>query len=338
MSLRTRWPLLVWLLWIAGLLLIVWTLRSIPLSSIWLTLSQLSLGQIGLLAAVNAAVLLIFGARWWLLIRALGARARLLTILAYRLAAFGVNYFTPGPQFGAEPLQVAVLHTRQKISGPEAVTSVALDKLLELAVNLGFLVWGLVMVISLGLFNHLAPANLLVVALILLALPLLYLAGLWRGSQPLTRLLALAPNRLRGQPTYLRLVQFVTAAETRAGSFCRDKPLVFVAAVLLSFGGWLLMILELWLTLLFLGLPASLVQAFIILTAARMAFLAPTPGGLGALEAALVLGTTALGFGPAAGISLALLIRARDFLLGAAGLALAGRLLPRSRPVEDLVV
>lgn len=338
MKRRLRWPLLVWLLWAAGFLLVLWTLRSIPLSAVWSTLSQLSLGQLGVLAAVNMAVLFVFGARWWLLIRALGTRTRFLTILAYRLAAFGVNYFTPGPQFGAEPLQVAVLHSRQKIGGPEAATSVALDKLLELAVNLGFLVWGLALVLSLGLFSALEPVNLLIVSLLLLALPLLYLAALWSGWRPLTRLLALAPRRLRRLRGYDWLVRFVTAAETRAGGFCREQPLAFLGAVGLSFAGWALMIFELWLTLLFLGLPASLVQAFIILTAARVAFLAPTPGGLGALEAALVLATTALGYGPAAGISLALLIRGRDFLLGAAGLALAGRLLPTPRTAEDIMV
>lgn len=333
-----RWPLLAFALWAAGLLLVIWALRSIPLGAVRSTLIQLSLWQVAVLAAVNAAVLVVFGARWWLLIRALGARRRLLTILAYRLAAFGVNYFTPGPQFGAEPLQVAVLHTRQKISGPEAATSVVLDKLLELAVNLGFLVWGLALVLSQGLFTALEPASLLAFALALLALPMLYLAALWSGLRPLTRLLAFPSSRLGRLAAVSRLEGFVTAAEARAGAFCREQPRVFAAAALLSFGGWLLMILELWLTLFFLGLPATLTQAFIILTAARVAFLAPTPGGLGALEAALVLATTTLGFGPAAGISLALLVRARDFLLGAAGLALAGRLMPRARTAEDIVV
>jgi len=60
--------------------------------------------------------------------------------------------------------------------------------------------------------------------------------------------------------------------------------------------------------------------------------LMPMPGGLGALEASQALALGALGFGPAAGLSLALLIRARDLSFGALGLLLAGSLTGARRP------
>jgi uncharacterized membrane protein YbhN (UPF0104 family) len=47
------------------------------------------------------------------------------------------------------------------------------------------------------------------------------------------------------------------------------------------------------------------------------------PGGLGALEAGQTLAVSALGFEPSFGISISLLIRARDLFLGGAGLWLA---------------
>ena len=63
------------------------------------------------------------------------------------------------------------------------------------------------------------------------------------------------------------------------------------------------------------------------MTAARIAFLLPAPGGLGVLEASQVLTFSALGLNPAVGLSLTLLIRVRDIALGTGGLLWAGIIL-----------
>ena len=73
-----------------------------------------------------------------------------------------------------------------------------------------------------------------------------------------------------------------------------------------------------------LGLNLTPVQTISVLTAARIAYLLPLPAGLGTLEASQVLALGALGLNPALGISLSLLIRARDVALGGFGLWWAG--------------
>jgi uncharacterized membrane protein YbhN (UPF0104 family) len=78
-----------------------------------------------------------------------------------------------------------------------------------------------------------------------------------------------------------------------------------------------------------LGAEINLLQAIIALTAARLAFLTPLPGGLGALEASQILALQALGFDPTLGISVSLLIRGRDLFFGMLGLWW-GALLTRS--------
>ena len=85
-------------------------------------------------------------------------------------------------------------------------------------------------------------------------------------------------------------------------------------------GHLLLMLGEYMLSLRFLGARVDPLQAVIALTAARLAFLTPLPGGLGALEASQVLALGALGFSPALGISVSLLIRGRDIAFGLIGL------------------
>ena len=85
------------------------------------------------------------------------------------------------------------------------------------------------------------------------------------------------------------------------------------------------MILEFYSMAVFLGVPLTFFQLIALLTAARLAFLLPLPGGLGTLEASQVWALSLMGFSPAAGIGLSLLIRLRDVLLGLLGLWWGGK-------------
>ncbi len=91
-------------------------------------------------------------------------------------------------------------------------------------------------------------------------------------------------------------------------------------ALALSLLSWGLLLSELWLAVRFLGPSLTWLQLIAILTAARVAFLLPLPGGLGTLEASQVLAFQAIGLDPAMGLSLSLVIRARDALFGGVGL------------------
>jgi uncharacterized membrane protein YbhN (UPF0104 family) len=70
------------------------------------------------------------------------------------------------------------------------------------------------------------------------------------------------------------------------------------------------------------------------MTAARLAILLPVPGAAGVLEASQVLALQALGYGPAAGIALGLLIRARDLLIAGSGLWLASALVAQRQDAD----
>jgi uncharacterized membrane protein YbhN (UPF0104 family) len=164
---------------------------------------------------------------------------------------------------------------------------------------------------------------------------LAYTIAVWRGKTPLASLLGCLQ---RGEGRLRRLTQAAAAAEGQIGLLCQQNPLAVLAASLISVLIWAMMVLEYWLALSFLGIPVSLLQAVAVLTAASVAFLFPLPGGLGALEASQVLTMQALGFTSALGLSISLLIRGRDILLGGLGILWGGVLVrrqPRSRlPVQ----
>jgi uncharacterized membrane protein YbhN (UPF0104 family) len=131
-----------------------------------------------------------------------------------------------------------------------------------------------------------------------------------------------------------RARQGVASAETQISQFCQSKPQMVLAASLFSLLTGGAMLLEYWVTLHFLGIQVTWLQAVAVMTAAMISFLFPLPGGLGALEASQVLAMTALGFSPALGLSASLLIRARDISLGGLGLILGGWLVRKSKTIQ----
>jgi glycosyltransferase 2 family protein len=320
---------------ILSIALLWWAVRDIPIPEILTTLLRLSPLALLSLALVNVLILLLFTGRWWIVMRALGYRLPFLSLSFYRLAGFGISYFTPGPQVGGEPLQVHLLHRRHGVSGTSAVAGVSLDKLIELLANLSFLVFGLILVLRGQLFS--GSRLLLLLSAGLLTLPIIYLSLLRLSRRPAVWFLMQLNFPVQWQPAFERARQQVISVEEQVSALVRYKPQALLGALLLSFVTWILMIFEYWLTIRILGVYMQPAQVIAALTAARLAFLLPVPAGLGVLEAGQVAAMHILGFDPVVGISASLLIRARDITLGALGLWLGG-LLTRLTPHEPAAV
>jgi len=316
-----RWLYLA--IWLFVLALLGWTLSSVPLGDIWRVLRRLTVPQIGLLLVVNALVVLTFGGRWWALLAAMDHRLPYGLLALHRLAGFGVSYFTPGPQFGGEPVQVLLTRKRHGVPVATAAASVGVDRLIEVLVNLSLLLAGLVVTLRGQLAGSRLSLGLLVPVGLLLALPVAYLILLWSGRTPLTNLLARRERWLQATALH-RLRDAAQESEHRATTLFREKPGSILIALLASLVSWAGIIGEYWLMLAFLGVNLTPVQLISVLAAARIAFLLPLPGGLGTLEAGQVLVFAMLGLDPAVGLSASLLIRGRDVLFGLAGLWWAG--------------
>ena len=307
-----------------ALSLLAWVIRSVGVTAVTGLLAQLQLGELLVLALANGVILLILNGRWWLLLRGQDHRIPYLTLTGHRLAAFGVSYFTPGPQFGGEPVQVLFVERHHYVPRTTAVTAVTLDKMLELLANFTFLLVGVIISWQLNNFNGTMGWQAVVVSLILLATPVFFFVATWAGWLPLSRVLGngryltfLIPT---WTPGFTRLLNGLRRSEQQAAQFCRQSPLIIGWALLVSGFSWLVMLGEYWLMARFLGVHLSPAQAIAALTAARLAFLLPLPGGLGTLEASQAFAFSAMGFDPAVGVSLSLLIRLRDVTLGLLGL------------------
>ncbi len=284
--------------WLGVLAVMLPGLGRLPWAEMGAVLRRLSPWAWGGLVVLNAAFVFVSVARWRVLLRALTPRRPAWgRLLRYRLAGFAVSYFTPGTQVGGEPLQVWALQAQDDVPLAAAAVSVALDRLLDFSANLlffGLAAWALAhqrvhlaargepwLVLALGV--GLAWAGLCVQ-------PWSPTQGGWRGMV------------------------------AQAAHLCRRRPAALAAAAGLSALAWGLLVAEYRWMLWSLGLQPTWTQTLTMMVAARLAFWTPLPAGVGALEVGQVWAARFLGWPPAAGLALSLLIRARDAFIGGLGL------------------
>jgi uncharacterized protein (TIRG00374 family) len=323
---RTLLPILIWLV---AAVLLWWALRSVDVFEIWATIRNLGWAAFLGLMGVNAVVFLLLTGRWWSIVRAQGHDIPYLRLAIYRLASFAISYFTPGPQFGGEPLQAHLISAGHAMPVRSAVADIALDKILELLVNFTFLALGALAILRLQFLPDAGP-ELLIAAIGMASVPALLLALMISGRQPLSWLLQRVPLQLDPRlPGLARLRDALIEVESQVGVFCRVHPVGLLRALFFSILSWVGLVLEYWLMVRLLGAPLGLVATIGVMAGARFAFLTPLPAGIGALEASQVLAFSALGYPPTVGISVGLLIRGRDVLFGGLG-AIAGWVMARS--------
>ncbi len=305
-------------------------LRQVAPGAIWQSLRELAGAQVAMLVLLNGMVLVTMVLRWSLLLSAQGYVIPFGALLRYRLAAFGVTYFTPGPQFGGEPLQVYFVQDRHAVPLHHAIAAVTMDKVVEMLVNFGFLVSGALVLLAQGQLSLQWGYGTLSITLLLLALPLSLLVAFLRGAQPvgasMTKLLdRFGHTNWLTAPAWLhRTATVVIESEAHAAQLCREQPRVVFGALLITLVGWGLMVVEFGYAARALGQPLSLAQVIMVLMAARIAYLLPMPAGIGTFETSMILAFRWLHFDPAVGVALTLLIRGRDLLLGGLGLWLGG--------------
>lgn len=307
--------------------LLYFALRNAPLVEIWNALHQLKLWQIATLAIINILIYLLVTLRWWIVIRAGNKTISFLPLVLVRVAVFGISYFTLGPQVGGEPLQVLYLQRKYGMTYTRATSTVIMDKLLEFLANFFLLVFGLMAVLQAGILptNGSKPLMSLTGLATLLAWPPIHIMLMMRGIYPIGAVLRLVTSRL-GNPKWVR---FLIAAERMAGKFCQRSPRALLAAVAVSLAAGAGMVSEYMLITMFLGIDLHGWQTLAAWTTSWLAFLVPLPGGLGALEAGQVFTLGVFEVSAALAIGVALLIRARDLLIGSLGLLVANRAMER---------
>jgi uncharacterized protein (TIRG00374 family) len=305
---------------VLGLLYIA--VRRAPLSDIWQVLLGLQAWHIAVLICLNGIIYGLVTARWWIVVRAESRAVRFFPMIGVRLSVFAVSYFTLGPQVGGEPLQILYLRRRYGLSYTRSTASVVMDKLFELLANFAMLSIGLLAMLRSGLFSDISSAtSLLLLGLVtLVTWPVIHLLSLYHQKYPISASLRLLGPRV----TRSKLARFARASERLAGQFCQRHPAAMLAALGVSLLAAVATVSEYVLITSFLNISLPFWNLVTAWATGWLSFLAPLPGGAGALEASQVSVLGLFGISAAAAIGVTLVMRGRDLFLGGLGLLLAG--------------
>ncbi len=309
---RTSRRIFFVLTWLAGLAWALWVLRGMPWAQAAQRFQQASWLAWMAWLVWNLGLLLLATLRWWWITRLFVPQISFFRLWIYRQAAFAVNYLTPGPQFGGEPLQVYWLH-REGLPWRHALSSLLLEKAFEMGSNLAFLLfvggglwwfWGGLPIPAAGLwFSFLLGAVVGMAG---------YGAVLWMGGRPLTRISHRWPGMLRWTPRVAILEEVLAQA-------LRSSPGSVLAWAGISVLIWVGLVVEyIWIWRL-LGADMSGIEALTALVLTRLALLSPFPGGMGILETAQTLVAQWFQVPESIAAGVILVIRVRDV-----GLALGG--------------
>jgi glycosyltransferase 2 family protein len=237
-------------------------------------------------------------------------------LVAARLAGDAFNYVTPTASIGGEFVRGHVLVGRA--SGMELATSIAVAKVCQTIAQVAFIVMGVTWAFTASALPHAwyPEIGILTAALIVAAGGLLVAQrrGLFGG---LARILGALDRhgRLGHLGARLRRLDVEIARAHRSHASIATSCAWF-------FVGWTLGVLEIYLILWLLALPATFTLALTIETLSQVidAVLFFVPAKLGTQEGGKMLIFTALGIDATKGLSLGLLRRIRELVWAAVGL------------------
>ncbi len=303
------------LIWLFAIGLAVFVISKLPLADLGSSLLQLSPTNWIVWIFINIIIIVLLTARWNSLTKAIGSSTNFFSLLRVRQAGQLINFVTPGPQLGAEPLQVYWLWKRYYMSAHAALLTVGLDRFYEFWVNFAVLLLAVLVLFS---STTIALIDWRVVAAMLVSLMLLMSLAAWivlRKPIPIRNFLKRLTSpwqrhkRLSGlHSEWAKLQELLKRVIT-------EKRNTLFIAFLLSLVSWVGMVLEFWLLLEFISVPIDVATFIFLFVIVRLAFLLPFPGGIGTVEAALFWAFQSLTLPLSAAAALITLMRLRDLVI-----------------------
>ncbi len=266
---------------------------------------------------VSALILLGYALRWQMVCRSLGSSMPLRHLIAARLGGDAVGAAIPSAKLAGEPVRVALMRTAGADTA-RAGAAVTLDRVLEI---IGNVLYGLAAVTCFALAGGGGNASLMLAAGMTAALAFLAVP-LWRlrrGGRPLAFIYG--SKRAQRQPFLAAVAGVLRGVEEHLSRFFREQPRVFVWGLLGSLAIEALNVLQYGVLLRAFGVTLSLPLLLMVVISSGVARAAPTPSGLGAMEATEVALFTASTGDPRAGLLVGAVLRVHETVWMAIGFA-----------------
>lgn len=300
------------LIWLCAIGLAALVISRLPLVSLGASLSKLNLTNWIVWIFINVIIIVLLTSRWKSLTKAIGASTNFFSLLRVRQAGQLINFVTPGPQLGAEPLQTYWLWKRYYVPAHAALLTVGLDRFYEFWVNFAVLLLAVLVLFS---STTISLIDWRVVAAMLISLMLLMSLIAWIVLRKpilirnfLKRLTSPWQKHKKLSELHSELAQFQELLKR----VVTEKRYALLIALLVSLLSWVVMILEFWLLLQFVSVPIDVTTFIFLFVIVRLAFLLPFPGGIGTVEAALFWAFQSQALPLSSAAALITLMRLRD--------------------------
>ena len=308
------------LLWLLALIFGGWIIAKLPLSTISQSIAALTWQQWIFWCGLNFFIIYLSAQRWWLFTDALKFHTNVFRLLIIRHGGQTVNFITPGPKVGGEPLQILWLSRQHNLPVHKVILSLGLDRFYEVTVNSSVLLLCVALLVlsfgtDVGVLQKSISILITFLVLIGLLVWLLFRQPLW-----LNRFIKRVTLRWQHHPRWLALKRHWHAFNGDLFALFNTQKSIFFSAFVLSILSWVGLIGELELILYFLDIHVSFPSLIFIMIAIRLALLLPIPGGIGTIEASVFWSFQTLGLSTTAAVGLIALMRLRDAAILVAGL------------------
>lgn len=305
--------------WIFGVALLVWAIQEVDISSVGSLLVKLRWGFFLVLAAY--AIVTIVDTIAWIYafhsheVQDIG----FWPLWKIRQIGEAFNVITPLGTMGGEPIKAELLKDRYSLSLKQGLASLVVSRTTTVMSLTLFLIAGMIMIFfSTDIspkFKNTSLAGLVVFS----TMTLLFLHFQVRGGLNVISGW-LGKCGLNGN----KLLRQLEILSHNISAYYRENPDRFGNSVLYMFIGWLVGIVELYLTLFFLGQNVSFIDLWIIEAMAQLiragSFFIPL--GIGAQEGGLVLIFVSMGMTANMGLAVSFVRRIKDLLWVGVGLLL----------------
>lgn len=303
---------------VVGVALFVYVLRYLQLDKIATYFRSFSLPLLALYLAVSFTIMLLLVLRWKLILKSQGHNISLLHLFSYTLSGFSVSYLTPTKKVGGEPLRAYLLHKHSRVPLHQGASSVFIDEVLEFIGDMFFALVGFIILATQFSISLRTQMLLLAILIFWLVVLIRFIYYSVHGKGTISPWIELFRADRIGFVNKIK--QKIKKMETWNVKFFEHGSDFYIATAI-SVSLWLLMFVEYKVALNLLGYNPSIKEIFLILSFVSIAYLMPVPAAIGVLEALQVWIFSLLGLDLTTAIALSFLIRARDLLWTAIGLA-----------------
>ena len=309
--------------WFLGLLLFFWAVKSVELSSVTTLILKMKWGLIVVLS-VYILINLVDAVAWKCALKPDEAEPVTLGKL-WKIRQIGeaFNMATPLGTMGGEPLKAHLLKENYGLSFKQSISSLVVSRTTNLLGLILFLIIGSILIFPSDHITITFKTRALIGFSIFSILILLFLFfQIHGGLKTIANWATKLPfgNAIKHPLDHLEILSHHLVA------YYKENPLRCIESVWYSFVGWVVGILELYLTLFFLGQTLSFADLWIIEALVQLIRVGSffIPLNLGALESGSILIFASMGMSANLGLAVSFVRRIKELTWIALGLGMSG--------------